>query len=93
MNDANFIGSLEIALEAFTDDIVPAILGNKADGFKITYNVCDDCKGVEFEWAWDRLGDEPRRRKFAKRGKRSNSDLLDEIKAYFFDLSVMLANL
>lgn len=92
MSEKEFSTLLGIHVEALQDDLVPAVLGADSESFKLSYRVRMDFKSVLFTWTWDRLGDEARVVEFALENGDYDA-LLSEIKAYFFDLCVMLANL
>ncbi len=81
---------IDLDLEAFTDDLVPAIIGD-GGGFYITYTLEDD--SIIFSWTWDLLGSEPRIKRFVVEEEESAEQFVNKIDAYLFSLCIDLANL
>ena len=85
------VSEIDAALEALTDDVAPAILGGE-DGFSVAFGIKDDT--VTFRWTWTRLGERPREKEFRYHPcSETKEAFVNEIKAYFFDLCISLANL
>ena len=78
---------VDLSMEAFTDDLVPVILGKEGD-FSITYDA--DENGLNFSWEWNDLKREKRIE--IERGE-SAEQFKNKVDAYLFAMLIMLANL
>lgn len=90
MKIEDVIGAVELSMEALTDDLVPAIIGDEG-GFFIGCRYLDD--GIVFTWSWNRLGIEERKQEFKIKPGETEAQFRNKVDAYFFALCIMLANL
>ena len=84
------LGAVNLSMEALTDDLVPAILGDEG-GFSIDYMALED--GLLFTWSWDHLGDLKHYEAIGIRVGDTEEIFKSRVDAYFFALCIMLANL
>jgi len=88
MVNGDLLHDIDLELEAFTADLVPAILGDDG-GFFITYSYTPN--SLCLEWEWERLDSRKRRKSFETDEEESSEMLKNRIKAYLFDLCVLLS--
>ena len=86
----DILDEILLALEAFTDDILPAIGENT---FTITPSIADNYPNkLVLTWEWKRL---QRRieKEFIFHVVDTKEGFINEIKAYLFDLTISIINL
>lgn len=86
----DILDEIALALEAFTDDILPAV-GESA--FTITPSIADNYPNkLVLTWEWKRL---QRRieKEFIFHVVDTKEGFINEIKAYLFDLTISIINL
>ena len=86
--ETSVLADINLALEALTDDLVPAILGDEGD-FHITYDVKEN--ELTFSWTWGSR--EMKNTQKLDYTYRNPTEFMRMVKTYFFDLCIMLANL
>ncbi len=81
---------IDCALEAFCDDLVPNFL-SKNDSFTITYEIVNET--LTFAWNW-KSRDLHNTQAFRYSPiSETAEEFIAKVKAYFFDLCVMISNL
>lgn len=78
------------AMEALTDDLIPAIL-SKDDKFTISYEIVNET--ITFAWNWKSREMHNSQSFHYSPCAEPAEAFIATVKAYFFDLCVMLANL
>lgn len=81
---------IECVLEAFTDDLVPGIL-SKDDQFIISYEILNET--LTFNWTWKSRDMHSTQSFHYSPCAEPAEAFIATVKAYFFDLCVMLTNL
>lgn len=86
----DILDEIVFALEAFTDDILPAIGEN---GFTITPSIPDSYPNkLVLTWGWKRL-QKRLEKEFVFHVVDTKEDFINEVKAYLFDLTISIINL
>ena len=81
---------VDCALEALTDDLIPAIL-SEDDKFTISYEIVNET--ITFAWNWESREMQNMQSFRYNPCVETAEAFISTVKAYFFDLAVMLANL
>ena len=84
---------IDCAMEALKDDLIPAILSEDFEfmKFKISYEIVNDT--ITFAWNWEsRELHNQQQFRFSPITETAEA-FISKIKGYFFDLSVMIANI
>lgn len=86
----DILDEILLALEAFTDDILPAIGENT---FTITPSIADNYPNkLVLTWEWKRL-QKRISKEFTLNVVSTKEDFINEVKAYLFDLIISIVNL
>ena len=82
--------TVDICLEEFVDDILPAL---RCKGFDIHTRLSKrDPNKLFIKWHWDHLA-KAMEKEFVYSQTEPDHAFTDRVKAYFFDLTVMIINL
>lgn len=84
------IQAVDLSMEALTDDLVPAIIGDEG-GFFICCKMLHD--GIRLTWSWQRLGIDEKQKEFKIEPGETADQFKAKVDAYFYALCIMLANL
>ncbi len=81
---------IDCAMESFQDDIVPEMI-SRQDRFTIEYEIVDET--ISFSWSWESRKLQRKQEFRFSPITESTEAFISKIKGYFFDLSVMIANI
>lgn len=86
----DILDEIALALEAFTDDILPAV-GEST--FTIEPSIPDETSNkLVLTWEWERL-QKRISKEFTLNVVSTKEDFINEVKAYLFDLIISIVNL